>query len=94
MSNKKTATELFKDDYAREWTKFTAKPIFTALIETLRENSPLEKSVDRNPGDIVVGGHVLYADAAGYQRCLNLLRNPIEAMVPFEEVEPDYKPTT
>lgn len=89
--SKKTATELFRDDYAREWAKFTGKPMFAALIEMLRENSPLEKSAEQIPGNIVVGGHVLYATASGYQQCLKLLKNPIETVVPFEEVEPDYK---
>lgn len=88
---KKTATQIFQDDYAKEWAKLTSKPVFAAFLDMLRENSPIEQAAFRVPGDIVVGGHVLFAEIQGFQRCFNLIRTIPTAAVSDEELPSDYK---
>ncbi len=84
-----TKTE-FKTQHGTEWAKFSSRPIYRALMELAHEDGPAMKPGAITPGDIVVGGHVLYAEIRGYEKfreLLNSLSQPEQPELP----EPDYK---
>lgn len=84
-----TKTE-FNAQFGTEWAKFSSRPIFKALMELLNDQGPIGKVDDMTPGDIVVGGHVLYAEVRGFLKARKLMLS-ISDPEPSELPPADYR---
>jgi hypothetical protein len=81
----------FKKNYGADYVKQFGKPWFQALLTLIQDTGPVSGSVDRPAGDIVVGGHVLYAEVQGYQKVLHLLKTLPDTQKPNEAPESEYR---
>lgn len=81
----------FRKEYGKEWDKFTAKPIFTALMSVLEEESPTSKAADRLDGDVVVAGSHLYAQIKGWEALKKLLKKGLGDSQEDKDLPADYK---
>jgi len=80
----------FKTQHGTEWAKFSSRPIYRALLEMASKEGPVGKPGAITPGDIVVGGHVLYAEIRGFEKFRDLL-NSLSDPEPTELPPPDYR---
>lgn len=84
-------TEDFINDWGKDYLKHTRTGLFKAIIEVIRDASPINESADRTAGDVVVAGHVLFAEAKSYQRVINLLTTGLLQKPKQDSPEADYK---
>ena len=79
----------FIKEWGADWRKLAGKPIFSALLSAIDDESPSRLLVTRSDADVLHGGPVLAAEIRGHER----LRRFLVALAdePDKHFEPDDK---
>jgi hypothetical protein len=86
--------EDFQKSYGAAYRKFARTDLYTAMVDVLREQSPVKQQLNQTPGNLIAGESLFFAQSVHHEKIMRLIETSFRGKPEAAPSEPDYTTPT